>query len=135
MKLLVLAAEPVDAQALRDALGDDVEGAQVLVVSPALNQSRLAFWVSDSDDAIADARASGDETVSALRDEGVQATGTTGESEPLVALQDALATFPAERIAIFVRPEEEQSYREDDICDASLRRFDVPTTLHIAPAS
>jgi hypothetical protein len=126
VKLLVLAPEPVDAHALRSALGDEIEGARVLVVSPALNSSPLAFWVSDSDEAIAEAEEVGERTVSALRDDGVRASAETGESEPLVALQDALATFPADRIVVFVRPDDEQRYREDDVVGEAQRRFDVP---------
>ena len=62
VKLLVLTPEPVDANLLRSVLGDEVEGAEVLVVSPATNQSPIAFWVSDSDEAIeeAEARPGGD---------------------------------------------------------------------------
>ncbi|MDQ3849789.1 MAG: hypothetical protein M3296_04130 [Actinomycetota bacterium] len=129
MQLLVLAPEPVDADAVRAALGEEVEGARVLVVSPATNESPLAFWVSDSDEAIEEAVDAKDETVERLREEGVSASGTTGESEPLVALQDALATFPADRILIFVRAQDEQHYREDDVSGEAQRRFDVPVTL------
>ena len=95
MKLLVLTPEPVDAELLRATLGEEVEGAEVLVVSPATNRSRVAFWVSDPDDAIAEAEAASEETVERLEEQGVDAAGDTGESEPAVALQDALATFPA----------------------------------------
>ncbi len=129
MQLLVLAPEPVDADALRGALGDEVEGARVLVVSPALNESSLAFWVSDSDEAIAEAEETEEESVATLRDEGISASGTTGESEPLVALQDALATFPADQVLIFVHPDDEQRYREDDVAGEAQRRFDVPVTV------
>lgn len=130
MNLLVLAPDPVDASTLRDAVGDDIEDARVLVVSPALNESPVAFWMSDSDEAIADARDAGAETVSELRDAGVEAKGTVGESEPLLALQDALATFAADRIVIFARgDEDDQRYREDDLCGEAQRRFDVPVTL------
>ena len=126
MNLLVLAAEPVDADLLRRTLGEEVEGAQVLVVSPALHQSPLAFWMSDSDEAIADAQGRLDATLARLREGGVRARGTTGESEPLVALQDALATFPADRIAVFIRPEDERRYREEDVVGEAQRRFGVP---------
>ena len=129
MNLLVLAPEPVDAAAVRGALGDDAEGARVLVVAPALNESPLAFWVSDSDEAIAEAQEATEQTVEALRSEGVSASGTTGESEPLTALQDALATFPADRILVFVHPDDELRYREDDLAGEAQRRFDVPVTL------
>jgi hypothetical protein len=47
VKLLVLTPEPIDAALLRSALGEDVKGAEVPVVSPASNHSKVAFWVSD----------------------------------------------------------------------------------------
>jgi hypothetical protein len=56
VKLLVLATDPVDADAVRRALPeDDLDGAEVLVVSPAVNESPVAFWMSDSDEAIEEA--------------------------------------------------------------------------------
>ncbi len=102
MKLLVLAPHAVDAAAVRSALpGDDLEGAEVLVVSPALQQSGVKFWMSDSDEAIAQAEEAAAETAGALSGEAASTRATTGESEPLLALQDALATFPADRILVF----------------------------------
>ena len=127
MRLLVLAPEPVDAAAVRSALpGEDLADAEVLVVSPALQQSGLRFWMSDSDDAIDHADASQAETVEALRDEGARARGETGESEPLLAIQDALASFPADRILVFRG--DEDAYREDDLAQAS-ERFGVPVDV------
>jgi hypothetical protein len=128
VKLLVLTPEPVDADVLRSTLGEDVEGAEVLVVSPATNQSKLAFWVSDSDAAIGEAEAAQSETVERLEEEGVEAAGDTGESEPAVALQDALATFPADRIVIFSHPESDRDYREDKGLADAEERFGVPVT-------
>ena len=128
MRLLVLSADPVDAAAVRGALGADepLERADVLVVSPALNQSALAFWVSDSDEAIADAESAAQQSVAALADASGRVRGEVGESEPLLALQDALATFPADRILIFTRAEDEQRYKEDDVVGEAGRRFGVP---------
>jgi hypothetical protein len=117
VNVLVLAASPVDAGLLRRELGDDAEGAQVLVVSPAVNSSPLAFWVSDSDEAIEDAQERLDETLANLKGSGVEARGTTGDSEALVAIQDALATFPADRIVVVDDPE---------VVDEAAERFDVP---------
>jgi hypothetical protein len=132
MHLLVLAPDPVDPSALRAAVGDDIDDAHVLVVTPALNESRVAFWMSDSDEAIEDARESGAENVSELWDEGVEAAGEIGESEPLLALQDALATFPADRIVIFAGEDEDgddRGYRGEELCAQAQERFDVPVTL------
>ncbi len=78
MKLLVVTPEPVDAAFLRNALGDEVRGAEVLVVSPATNESKLAFWVSDADDAIDEAETAQVDTVERLEEEGIDAAGAGG---------------------------------------------------------
>lgn len=128
MKLLVLTPEPVDAEQLRAAVGTEAEGAEVLVISPATHASALAFWVSDADEAIAEADHAQSETVASLRDAGVEATGDTGESEPAVAIQDALATFAADRIVLFNHPEGHEDYRELKGLDDAEARFGVPVT-------
>jgi hypothetical protein len=141
VKLLVVTPEPVDADLLRATLGDEVEGAEVLVVAPATNQSKLAFWVSDPDEAIHEAEVAQVETVERLEEEGIDAAGDTGESEPAVAIQDALATFPADRIVIFSHPDldyreasageagrgDEGEARGRGLADAE-ERFGVPVT-------
>ena len=128
MKLLVLTPEPIDANFLRATLGDEVEGAEVFVVSPATNQSGLAFWMSDSDDAIREAETAQVDTVERLEEEGIDAAGRTGESEPALALQDALATFPADRILIVSHPGGDHDYRENDGLADVEARFGVPVT-------
>jgi hypothetical protein len=127
VKLLVVTPEPVDANLLRSTLGDEVEGAEVLVISPATSRSKVAFWVSDPDEAIAEAGAAQEETVERLEEAGIDAAGDTGESDPAVAIQDALATFTADRILIFSHPESDRDYREDALEDAE-SRFGVPVT-------
>jgi hypothetical protein len=125
VKILVLTSEPVDARMVRGAVGEEAEGAEVLVVSPALSDSPVAFWVSDTDEAIAKAGSVAEETVERLEEAGIDAAGDTGESEPLQALEDALATFPADRIVVFSHPEGESAYREEDLAEAE-QRFGVP---------
>jgi hypothetical protein len=129
VKLLVLATDPVDSDRVRAALPEhDLDGAEVLVVSPAVNESAVAFWMSDSDEAIADAESTAERTAAELRGRGARARATTGESDPLLALQDALATFEADRVVVFVRDEDAARYREDDVVGEAERRFGVPVT-------
>jgi hypothetical protein len=128
MKLLVVTPEPVDAALLRSALGDEIAGAEVLVISPATNRSKLAFWVSDPDEAIEEADTARVDTVERLEEEGVDAAGLVGESEPAVAIDDALATFQADRIVIFSHPEGERDYREDEGLAEGEARWGVPVT-------
>ena len=117
MKLLVLTPEPIDAEALRAVAGDEAIDAEVMVVTPAVHESGLRFWMSDADEAIASAQQTADETAELLEEDGIDAVADTGESEPAVALQDALATFPADRIVVFHHPEDQQGYREADGLD------------------
>ena len=126
MKLLVLAPHAVDASAVRSALpGEDLSDAEVLVVSPATQQSGLRFWMSDADGAIEQAEQASGETAESLTGEAASVRATTGESEPLLALQDALATFPADRILVFRGDGDD--YREEHISEAR-ERFGVPVT-------
>ena len=127
MKVLAVVAEPIDAPTLRAALGDGdaADDAEVMVVSPALDRSPLRFWMSDVDDAIARAQDVQEETVERLEEEGIDAAGDTGEADPMVAIEDALQTFPADRIVIFSHPGDERAYREEALDEAG-RRFGVP---------
>ena len=117
MRLLVLAREKVDAAAVRSALpGHDLEGAEVLVVSPAHEGSALKFWMSDADDAIAHAQEVAQASAAGLRSAGAHALTETGESDPIQAIQDALVTFPADRIVVF---------GDADLAEQARARFDV----------
>ena len=134
MRLLVLTTEPVTADQLRGALPDgaDPGDAEVLVVAPALQDDALHFWLSDADEAIARADRVRRETLERLGEQGVSATGDTGESDPEQAIQDALQSFPADRIVVFTHRESERRYRED-LDPAELEgRFGVPVDLALA---
>ena len=128
MKLLVLTPEPIDAALLRSAVDEDIEGAEVLVISPASNQSKVAFWVSDSDEAIEEAETAQVDTVERLEEEGVDAAGQVGESDPAQAIDDALATFAADRIVIFSHPEGDRDYRENESLADAESRWNLPVT-------
>jgi hypothetical protein len=69
--------------------------------------------MSDADEAIARAEEVRRETVERLGEEGVPATGDTGEADPYTAIEDALKTFDADRIVLFTHGGDSQRYRED----------------------
>lgn len=130
MKLLVIASEPITADDLREVVGSDAtDDAEVMVIAPALHKSALRFWLSDADDAIARARAIQEDSVDQLEQEGITATGDTGESEPLAAIADTLEGFPADRIALFIHPAADQSYRENITAAEITERFGLPVTV------
>jgi hypothetical protein len=124
-KILALVSEPVSTDALRSALGASTDDAEVMVVAPALD-SRTRFWTSDSDEAIARAAEVQEETVKRLADDDVDAVGDTGEADPLLAIHDALATFPADEVLIFTRPKGDRNWAEGDLLDQAREQLSVP---------
>jgi hypothetical protein len=108
------------------ALEEMTDDAEILVVAPALHRSALRFWLSDADEAIQRAKFVQRETVEGLDDAGVDAHGITGESDPVKAVEDALVTFPAERIVLFSRPDSERRHGEDIDAAALKQRFGLP---------
>ncbi len=131
MKLLVLTSEPISGRELGDVLPDDVDptDAEVLLVAPALQENPLKFWVSDADEAIDRAQRVKSASVQGLKADGIEAAGDTGEGDPMQAIEDALATFPAERIVVFVHTREDSGYREDIDPSEARERFGVPVAL------
>jgi hypothetical protein len=117
MKVLVLASEPISSDQLRSALDGSVdpnlEDTEVRIVAPALHASAFEFWLSDADEAISKADAVWQASVAKLGAEGIEAGGDRGESDPMRAIEDALASFDADRILLFTHPESQHRYRED----------------------
>ena len=126
-KILALVSEPMDGEALKKAVGSgDAEEAEVLVVAPALDDSKARFWTSDADGAIECAEDVAEESVERMGEHGVDAAGDTGESDPLLALQDALTTFEADEIVVCTHPSGEKNWLEDGLVDEARERFEPP---------
>ena len=125
-KILALVAEPISADALRSAVGeDDAARAEVLVVAPALN-TKKRFFLSDPDPAIERAEEVQEETVARLDQGGIDAAGDTGEEDPLLALQDALVTYEADEIVLFTHAGGKRNWLEDGLVEQAKERFDPP---------
>ena len=125
-KILTLVSEPISGEALKRAVGAErAEAAEVLVVAPALS-SPIKFWTSDADEAIGRADAVQQETVERMLEQGIDAAGDTGEADPLLALQDALQTFPADEIVLFTHREGKRNWLEEGVVERAEQRFEAP---------
>jgi len=125
-KILAVVAEPVSGEVLKRTVGRErAETAEVLVVAPALS-TRRHFLMSDLDAAIDRAEDVQQETVERMDEEGVDASGDTGESDPLLAIQDALQTFEADQIVLFTHPQGHTNWLEEGIVDEVRQRFNGP---------
>lgn len=126
-RILVIANRTCPCPALVDevaARAGDPPG-QVLVVAPALN-TPVRHWVSDVDGAIAAARERLDRAVANLSDHGIAARGVVGDSDPLVAIEDALVDFAATEIVLSTHPRGRSNWLEKNLPERAAKRFDLP---------
>lgn len=128
-RVLVIANETVGGTKLRETVERATAGkhAEVLVVSPALN-SPLRHWASDEDPARAEAQARLDSSLARLKRLGIDARGEVGDSEPLQAIEDALATFRPDELIISTHPEGRSNWLERGVVTHARERFDLPIT-------
>jgi hypothetical protein len=128
-RILVIANETVGGGTLRQSIQRRAEGVreEILVVVPALN-SPLRHWASDEDDARARAGERLERSLARLREDGVNARGEVGDSDPLQAMEDALRTFGADEIIISTHPEGRSNWLERGVVTGARERFAVPIT-------
>ena len=128
-RVLVISNETVEAEILRETIAARADRTQVLVVAPALN-TRLRHWLSDEDPArrAAERRLAG--ALAALRAAGVDVDGWVGDADPLLAIEDALAVFPADELLIATHPEEHSNWLAHDLVGRACARFSLPV-LHL----
>jgi GABA permease len=128
-RVLVVANETVVGEELMTAIGELALAGRTefYVVCPALN-SRLRTWTSDEDGARAEAQKRLDATLERLSSIGIEARGTIGDLDPLVAIEDAVRTFHPDEIVVSTHPEGRSNWLERGVVRAVRERFDVPVT-------
>jgi hypothetical protein len=103
------------------------EADEVRVVAPALT-GRLQSWVSDIDGAALEA----DERMRAILGDipssGKDVRGQVGDEDPLQAVADALALFPADALILGVHPPDVANWRERRFSEKVRERFELPVT-------
>lgn len=130
-KILVLANETCAGAAVCDEVRYRAghEPAQVLVVAPALAESRVGHWLSSSIGAAHDAaRERLDASVAAFRATGLEANGQLGDGDPLQALDDAYRVFSPDEIIISTHPPAHSNWLERRVVQRARERYPVPIT-------
>jgi GABA permease len=129
-RLLVVANETVQGAALLDEIGERCRDrdCQILVVTPALPTSRAAHWASDTDEATELARQRMELSLIAIRELGLEAKGEIGDSDPNMAIEDALRVFPADEIVISTHPPERSRWLEHGVVEQAREQIDLPIT-------
>jgi hypothetical protein len=92
------------------------EAETIKVVVPVVRQGVLD-WLANDQDAIGHAERVAERTADQLP--GETADAGAGTADVGLAIRDALATFPADEIAVAVRPEEEEGFVESGATDTT----------------
>jgi hypothetical protein len=129
-RILVVANETLIGSALRREIAHRMAGkdAEVYVVCPALNVSKIKHWVSDEDEARRQAQERLEEVVARLRREGVDVRGDIGDADPVQAMEDALRLFPADEAIISTHPPGRSNWLEREVVERSRERFPLPVS-------
>jgi hypothetical protein len=129
-RLLVVANETVGGDALRQEIRNRCRGrsCEILVVTPALTASRAAHWASDVDEAIELARQRMELSLIEIDRLGLKARGEIGDSDPNVAIEDALRVFPADEVVISTHPSDRSRWLEAGVVDRAQEEVELPVT-------
>jgi len=129
-RLLVVANQTVGGKALLTEIANRGGGrrSEILVVTPALAGSRAAHWASDLDEGMELARQRMELSLQAIDEAGMRARGTVGDSDPNVAIEDALADFPADEIIISTHPPDRSRWLENGVVQRARDEIRLPVT-------
>jgi nucleotide-binding universal stress UspA family protein len=127
-RLLVVVTTEVSEAALsehvRRIAGDDAE---VRVVAPASDISRLDWLTNAEDDARSDAASLARKAADAAPVADVERE--VGDSDPVKAIEDALREFRADDVLVVTRPDDEASWLEEGSGQTARERFRVPVSI------
>ena len=116
-------ADDVLSDLARSRAGDDAE---MLVVAPASEISRLDWLTNAEDDARSEAASLAAKTAEATPTEDVEAR--VGDSDPVRAIEDALRTFAADEILVVAHPDDQAGWLEEGTGATAQARFALPVT-------
>ena len=131
-RILVVATTSVPEAELRERVHAHAgEDAELLIVVPASNISKLDWLTNAEDDARADAAQLAEEVADGVSGEDVETR--VGDADPVKAVEDALSDFPAEELIVITRAGEEADWLEEGSGATAQNRFSLPVT-HIVVA-
>jgi hypothetical protein len=136
-RIIVVAAdehvgEPVEREIARLANG---RAPEVHLVVPALVETRFQHAMGAVDAAVEEAQTRVDASkqelaeTDALDSEEAEVSAQVGDSDPLLAIGDAMREFPgAESILLVTHDEEDARWLEADLFERARKQFEVPVT-------
>lgn len=135
-RLLAIVTDAVEGRDSIDALaGGDPDGdLEVRLVMPAVEESSLRHAFGDVDGPARRAEERLKASLEELRRRGVNATGSVGDSDPVLAAQDALRESPADEVVLFEHAGEEARWFEDGLFERARAELPSPVRMVVLQA-
>ena len=128
-RVLIVSTVELGGSAIEHLVDDD---AISMVVVPEVRQSRLQWLANDEDRAHDVAQRSAERL--AAESPGATVAAEAGDSDPLLAIQDALVRFQADEIVVVTRPDEDATWLERRAGDTPGQIRGIPVRrAHVAP--
>jgi hypothetical protein len=128
MHLLVVVAQAARGDELRRRFASLSRGRplELRLLAPAFAGSALKYIASDVDEGIRKARGRLERSLAEMSGEHrLHVAGEVGEADPLMAIDSALVSFPADEIVIVPSPRRDQ-WAEKALFEHVCERFDLP---------
>jgi hypothetical protein len=129
-RILVVTTASVRGEDLRDRVRAHAgsEDADVRVVAPAAEISRLDWLANDEQEARAAAEERAVEARRAVAPAARTVDAEVGDTDPVQAIEDALREFPADELVLVTHPDEDAAWLEEGAAEEALARLDLPVT-------
>jgi|SRR6476659_8400353 len=116
-RVLVLMTEELGAPELMEELRRHLlrEPSEIMLIAPAVEKTPFHHALGDVDTASREAQLRLDTSLAELRRSGISALGQVGDSDPVVAAEDALRQYPADEVVIVAHTEDQARWFEDGL--------------------
>ncbi len=112
---------------------DSIEGLEIYVIATAMAHSAIDQELGDVDGPSREARDRLDRILREIRGQGLVASGSVGDPDPMVAVGDGLATFPADEIVVVSHVDSEREHAERGLWTHLSKDFHQPVTQLLVP--
>src|SRR6478609_4411968 len=116
-RILVLATDELTGPELIEEFCDRLRNveAEVMVIAPAVEKTHFHHALGDVDTAAMEAGRRLETSLDELRRAGIPALGEVGDSDPIVAAEDALRVFAADEVLIVAHADDQARWFEDGL--------------------
>jgi hypothetical protein len=130
-RLLAIVTDPLEGAAPAEEIrrGASGDGVEVRLVVPAVEESAFRHLMGDVDGPACHAEEVLAASLSSLRRRGIAASGEVGDSDPVLAAQDALREGPADEVLIFEHGGERTPWFEDGLFERAQEELAPPLRM------